>query len=501
MIGCSARTGSDLYAEGIAELRNGNARGAIVLFRNALERDENFVDARYQLARAYAATGKYDQAEKEFQKVRRQNPSLSALNLELARLYNSMNRPDRAIDMARRYLSNQPGSAEALEAMGVAYREKRMYAEAENCLLKALRKAPGNSTVRMELARLYAGQGVTDKATGLLREVVAQEPGNSKASYLLAGIEASRGREEAALDMYRRLSEIRRSDPEAPYRAGLIMVRRGDLKGAAGTADRLIAGFPSRPEGYTLKGIVLYRQRNYREAVATLQNSIAICPSIGGYYFLGLSLYAAGDPESALSQFRRILDADPAFDRARLLTGVILLRQDRLDDAAREMEILLAHDSGNAFAHNVLGNAYLGMGKYAPGMKELSRATELDPQFTDAYVAAMNNLASLYADGFGSTPEALRLAEKAIALAPGNPAVLDTLGYALLRNGRVREALLNLEKAALLLPDNPVVRYHLALARTEAGRKGETVILLKGASHGNRFASTRSGGHDPRHSN
>ena len=73
------------------------------------------------------------------------------------------------------------------------------------------------------------------------------------------------------------------------------------------------------------------------------------------------------------------------------------------------------------------------------------------------YAAALNNIAYLYLDGFGTKEEALRLAENAIALEPGNPGIMDTVGYALLKNNRHPEARKYLEKAVALLPDNKTI--------------------------------------------
>ena len=50
--GGAGKTKESLLSEGIKLLNGNNPRGAIVLFRNALEKDRNFFEARFQLARA-----------------------------------------------------------------------------------------------------------------------------------------------------------------------------------------------------------------------------------------------------------------------------------------------------------------------------------------------------------------------------------------------------------------------------------------------------------------
>jgi FimV-like protein len=58
---------------------------------------------------------------------------------------------------------------------------------------------------------------------------------------------------------------------------------------------------------------------------------------------------------------------------------------------------------------------------------------------------------------------------------------MDTLGYALLKNGRKEDARKTLEKASALLPDNPTVSYHLAIAYRESGDNGQCKAKLQKA--------------------
>jgi len=384
--GCGGKTSNELYAEGIKEMQKGNTKGAIVYFKNALEKNQNYLDARYQLARSYMLTGKYDQAEKEFLKVQRQNPSLQDIKLDLAKLYNLTKKPDMALVMAKDYLAAQPASADALEALGVAYSAKDIPEEAESSLLRALATDPGKQSTKLELARFYTKQGKSEKARALLQELIKGDRNNSQAYYLLADIELSCGAKGKALKLYQELAAIHTSDTKAIYKAALISLDMGDIKTAEKSSEDLMKRFPKCAEGQRLRGIVCYQQHNYTEAISALQDSLKIQPSLAGYFFLGLSLYDQGELENALSQFRIILDKDPSFSKARLLSGTILLRQGRVDDSIAEINRLLETDSKNALAHNVLGSAYMAKGMFEEGIRELNLATELDPSIIDAHL-------------------------------------------------------------------------------------------------------------------
>jgi len=101
---------------------------------------------------------------------------------------------------------------------------------------------------------------------------------------------------------------------------------------------------------------------------------------------------------------------------------------------------------------------------------------------------ALNNLAFLYLQGFGSKEKALELALHAYRAAPEVPQMMDTLGYALVKNNRLKEAFELLRNADMLLPDDPSVKYHLALLYKESGDTGHArefaskALLHKGFS-------------------
>jgi Flp pilus assembly protein TadD len=83
---------------------------------------------------------------------------------------------------------------------------------------------------------------------------------------------------------------------------------------------------------------------------------------------------------------------------------------------------------------------------------------------------ASNNLAYLLVE-YGNQPdEALKYAERAVQLAPDDPAYSDTLGWILYRKGIYTSAVPYLERAsAHQAKDSAIWKYHLAMAYAKAG--------------------------------
>ena len=73
---------------------------------------------------------------------------------------------------------------------------------------------------------------------------------------------------------------------------------------------------------------------------------------------------------------------------------------------------------------------------------------------------ALNALADVLSET-GELDEALRLAEKAVAIAPQNGMILDTYGWILFKEKKNERALDVLKKSDSFLPGHPIVLYHL----------------------------------------
>jgi putative PEP-CTERM system TPR-repeat lipoprotein len=383
---CGSKTKESLYSEGVKQLEASNPGGAVVFFKNALEKDGNFGDARFQLAKAYAALGKNEQAEKEFTKVLTQNPSRDEVLLELARINNALGKGEQAFTLAEQYLVKHPGTADGLEVLGVSCAVRKRYEDAQSYLSQALKADPGRSAIKLELASVNLATGGVEKAKNFLNEVIQAEPKNFRALFMLAAVEKGAGNNDKAVAVYQKILQLDSNQTTAQYKLGLIQIEKGELDKADSAADELIKQFPKKGDGYRLKGLVGFYRKNYGDAIASLQQSVKLAPTLEGYHFLGLCYYSKGELESALSQFRVILDRVPNSRQARLMTAQTLLAQKRADDGVAEIKKVLAVDDSDATAHNLLGSAYMSQGLFEEGMRELNRATKLDPKLVTAHL-------------------------------------------------------------------------------------------------------------------
>ncbi len=385
VVSCGGQTAEEMVKEGDSLLSSGNVRGSIVLYRNALEKDGNFLSARVGLADAYRQSAQYDRAEKEYQKILLQDSSRTQTHLDLASVYINQNLGQKALLELDNYHAKNPETAASLVLYGRAYAVNKDFSSAENSFLKAQSKNPEMVDAYFWLGRVYLGQNQLEKSESQLRKAIAQKQLEPQAYYLLGRVLAREGKETEALGVYDQLIQKDNRQLEAYYMAAILLMDSGQMEKASALLSDMEAEFSGRPETARLKGMLFYRQGKFDEANIALENSIKSQPHILAYLFSGLCFYQTEQYELAINQFQKTLDINPEFQRGRILVATTLLKQKRIDDAIVEIQKVLRNDPNNAYARNILGSAYLAKGDYDQGMAELETATDLDPSLADAH--------------------------------------------------------------------------------------------------------------------
>ncbi len=123
-----------------------------------------------------------------------------------------------------------------------------------------------------------------------------------------------------------------------------------------------------------------------------------------------------------------------------------------------------------------LGLVYAAQGRTGEAARAYSRALELDPWFSPAYV----NLADLYRVT-GRESDAEAVLRRALERIPQDAGVRHTLGLALVRRGRRAEALTELARAAELAPRQARFAYVYGVALHSGGESGRALEVLAAA--------------------
>jgi tetratricopeptide (TPR) repeat protein len=223
-------------------------------------------------------------------------------------------------------------------------------------------------------------------------------------------------------------------------------------------------------------------------------------------YFLGQLNEAKEDAAEALLHYRGVHAGEYQY-AAQLRVAYLLSRQGKLDEArrvlqqaqvdtpARRAELVIveaqllreAQQSEAAFQVLQLGLVKLpdnpellyeaGMqaellGRYDESEQLLRRLIKIKPDHAHAY----NALGYGFLERNVRTNEALTLVEKALQLAPGDHAIMDSVGWAYYRAGRLNESVAMLRRAYDGNPD-PEIAAHLGEVLWVRGDKEEAARL------------------------
>ena len=474
--GCDSRTKEQLLQEGLELKEQKNLNGAIVLFKNALEKDPNFYDARYQLGLIYLAGGQYGKAEKELEKVLLQAPGNGEVQLSLADARLRAGQAEQAVTMLKEYSKKQPSSVRAYELLGRSLAVLGRIPEAEQVYRKALALDNTSRDARNGLVRLYAATKRRGEALALVRESIAQDPQNKEAHYLLMRLEGAAGNPEGAIAAGRQLLKEFPGELKATYLLGVLELNSGNAEAAEKLSSDLLARHPDHPAGIRLQGLILYVQKNFAEAAEKLQESFKGMPDLAGRYFLGLAHYHLAEYELALNQFQAILDSNPKHTRARLMVAQTLYRQQRFDDARAAAERVLVAEPNNALARDILGSVFIAQGDYDRGMDEIDRAIDLAPNLVDAQLKkGMFHLAQ------GRLEEAETPLEEVVRLAPEllNSRLLLAVSH--LRRQNFPKAIATLQDGLAGNAQDAVLHNYLAAAFFGQGQPEAALVELEKA--------------------
>ena len=115
------------------------------------------------------------------------------------------------------------------------------------------------------------------------------------------------------------------------------------------------------------------------------------------------------------------------------------------------------------------GAALEQAGQWDKALPMLEKALALAPESP----VVLNHLGYALADRGQDLPRAITLLEKANRIRPDEPALVDSLGWAYFRAGQPEKALPLLEKAVIAEPGNPELNEHLGDVLMALGRKFE----------------------------
>jgi putative PEP-CTERM system TPR-repeat lipoprotein len=295
---------------------------------------------------------------------------------------------------------------------------------------------------------------------------VAALPNNVEMLTLLAGTQLAAGENNQAIASYSKLASLQPKSPVPLLGLAAAQMATKSFDAAAQTVKQAAAIAPDSQAVVQLGAqldILASRPEAALAKARAMQNRLP--KAADGFVIEGDIASSQGNWKSAITAYRTALQREPKAEliaqrlyRALRATG----DQARTDAFAAEWE---RDNPGDAEFPFFLAGLAMGDRKYDMAEAQLKRSLLIAPENP----WAANNLAwVLSAQG---KPEALEAAERANALAPNQPELLDTLAKILTDQGQLARALTLQQKAVDVDPNSPGLRLRLARLYIDSGNK------------------------------
>ena len=316
--------------------------------------------------------------------------------------------------------------AASVDAMNIRTPQAQVEAKARQAITH-LERAVGESAVvtdiqlQFSIGRLYLRANEPAKAVEAFSRVVNKNPSSVQGRLSLAQAYAKADDIKSAIAT---LDPIVDDEPRVASVLAQYQEQAGLLKEAAQTYARALTVEPTSVWLKFRRIAALFNDKNYEHAAAFAAEAQAQHPEDLRFARLrARAVFEGGDPAGAMTILEPTAKAYPEDTLTQLALADLYSDAGRDGDAERTLRQLLRIEPANADALNYLG--YL--------LADHGRALE----------------------------EAVRLVQRALDEDPGNPAYLDSLGWAHFRRGDLNQAEKYLSSAAEQLPLNSVVQDHL----------------------------------------
>jgi tetratricopeptide (TPR) repeat protein len=460
----AAMAGKYKHVYGVYLYQEGKRDAAIVEFEKLVRRDRRDVTDRTRLVVAYLNAGRLPDVEKVLAAALKDNPKDAVALVERSEIEIGKGQLDQAQIDIESVLKFQSDSAEAHYILSAIHHARGAELSRRDELARAVRLQPSMLQARLELAQCYIAQKQPKAALDALDAAAPSQQQTVGAmvqrNWALAELQdwvALRKGIDQGLALSRTVDLL--------LQDGMLRMQQADYAGARKSFEE---GLKQNPEDVRLLKAMAgtwVAQKQPAMALAAIREYASQRPkSAGLQYFLGEWLLASNSPEQARTAFRAAKAADPGFIQADL--AMARLDSSTGNDAAsrRELMELLAKRGEDARVRLMLGAIEESANNTTEAIAHYRKALETDPK----NLMALNNLAFLLT-GIGDLDEALQLAQKATEIAPAEPVVEDTLGWAMYCKGMYRAAIPHLE-SAFSKHAIPRTQYHLAMAYVRVGR-------------------------------
>ena len=370
-----------------------------------------------------------------------------------------------------------PDDVRSLYALAVLEAAHRRFTEAEARLRQVIDLEPDWEQPRVLLARVLVAQNRRDDALAFLEASVRRQADSTLLRTTYARMLVDAADYQGALEQFRNLSRLQPEDTELVFAYAMLATQQEQWDEARPIWQNL-RGDPDRRDEAS------YYLAQIEEQDGNDELAIGLFGTVQGSE---LKVDAVMRMAQILARTGRLAEAREVLQQARIAnpgraadlyigeTQIVQKYGDREAALALYATALAAYPDNRDLLYN-RALYVVELGDFAWMERDLRRLLEEDPDNVDA----LNALGYTLADRNERLDEAFVLVSRALELRPDSPAILDSMGWVLYRQGDLERAAAYLRRALQLNQDDEIAA-HLGEVLWVSGERADAQAVWREA--------------------
>ena len=271
--------------------------------------------------------------------------------------------------------------------LGTALLAARLFKEANSELEAVVAGNPANVDHIILLARSYQGLNDIKSAGRTLESAVARGIEAGPIYAALAEVYEASGHVENAIPAMRLAIQRDPRNESYRFRYGMLLTDTRAPEAAVIRLNEAIKEFPKSPKLLFALGIAHFKNKKHDQAAIAFQKALELDPKFASALaYLGLTYEETGNSAEAIAVYKRALAADEKLPAAHYLVANALLRDPNGDLAVAEKHLLRALEIDPTFSPGrlALARVYMRTDRFEQAAPQLEAVVAAEPNLTEA---------------------------------------------------------------------------------------------------------------------
>ena len=385
--------------------------------------------------------------------------------------------PAQAMAIMQQLVPDDSKDPEALYAMALVASQAKQLQLAGEYIDRVLQIDPKSTKALVLKAHTLIGMGKKDGGIAFLNQAVEKSPDDLTLRSAFARMLLELNEAKKAFEQYRAMHRLQPDNPDTLYALGVLSMQMERLDRAKLYFKELVDRHQRINEASYYLGVIAEEEKR-TDAALDWYSRVEGENQADAQVRIAKILADSGSLNEARETLQRLRVNDPQNLLKFYMIEAELLRDNQQYEAANEVytKALETYEDNTDLLYARGLNA-ADMGRVDLLEQDLRKILATDPDHADA----LNALGYTLADKTDRLQEAKGYIEKALALKPENPAILDSMGWVEFRLGNLQAALGYLQQAAKLSPDAEIAS-HLGEVLWQMGDKEEARKIWQAAN-------------------